>query len=103
MPAETGLLRHLEVAKGITWRREIDWTLDCEVQEIALAIARANLDARTTRVGGSRTCITKKSTRETAGTSHKRPCDVSTRWIVPQPNWQWPRQTLWLFPKTQDR
>jgi RND family efflux transporter MFP subunit len=47
VPAESGVLRSLEVREGeqVAKNQRVG-ALDCEVQEIALAIARANLDAR---------------------------------------------------------
>jgi RND family efflux transporter MFP subunit len=47
VPAEAGVLRTLEVREGQRVAKdERLGTLDCEVQEIALAIARANFEAR---------------------------------------------------------
>jgi RND family efflux transporter MFP subunit len=47
VPAESGVLRSLDVREGdqVAKNQRLG-ALDCEVQEIALAIARANLDAR---------------------------------------------------------
>jgi RND family efflux transporter MFP subunit len=47
VPAETGVLRTLDVREGdrVSKDQRVG-ALDCEVQEIALAIARANLEAR---------------------------------------------------------